>query len=219
MKPAVIGVDLGATRIKAGLVDGAGRILARATIATQASRGPGTVLANAAALVNQLRREGKPKALGVGSTGMIDPCLGRVIAATETMPGWAGTELAAQLRRRAGLPCRVDNDGNAAALGEAAFGAGRGQKVFAMLTLGTGVGGGIVIDGRVLHGAGFMAGKLGHLKVKPGGRLCPCGARGCLEAYASASACRRAFPGKDERTVFSLARRHGSLARVYELAT
>jgi len=129
---------------------------------------------------------------------------GLVVEATDTSPGWAGTDLPVELAARLALPCAADNDGNAAALGEVWFGAGRDVPWLAMLTLGTGVGGGLVRGGRIVHGAGSMAGTFGHLKVAAGGRRCACGVRGCLEAYASAWAFRR-YEGGEPREVFAAA--------------
>jgi glucokinase len=203
MAGPVVGVDLGATAIKAGLVEPDGRIRARAECPTHGSEGADAVLDRVAALVQALL-SGGPGAVGVGSCGLVDH-RGRVVETTATMPGWDGTDIPAEVKRRTGLPCVADNDGNAAALAEALVGAGRGYHTVAMLTLGTGVGGGLVVDGRVVHGAGSMAGTFGHLKVAAGGRLCACGARGCLEAYASAWAFRQAT-GRAPHEVFADAR-------------
>jgi glucokinase len=131
---------------------------------------------------------------------------GVVLETTDTLPGWAGVDIPRELARRLSVPCRADNDGNAAALAEATFGAGRGLDTVAMLTLGTGVGGGLVIGGRIFHGAGGMTATFGHLPVRPDGRRCACGARGCLEAYASAWAMRRARGGGEPDEVFRRAR-------------
>lgn len=190
-------------------------ILARAGAATPGSRGAEAVLCQVTRLVIELSaaadssRPGttdgapsasRPAAIGVASCGLVDRH-GLVIETTDTMPGWDGTDIPAEIIRRTGIHCVADNDGNVAALGEALHGAGRGAASFAMLTLGTGVGGGVVIDGQVLHGAGSMAGTFGHLCVVPGGRRCACGAHGCLEAYASAWAMRR-YAGADAEALF-----------------
>jgi glucokinase len=123
------------------------------------------------------------------------------------MPGLEGTDLPREIRRRTGCRTFADNDGNAAALGEARHGAGRGVRSVAMLTLGTGVGGGYVLDGAVVRGGGEMAATFGHLKVRRGGRRCACGARGCLEAYASAWAFRNSALRMDGKELFGAARR------------
>ncbi len=211
-RAAVVGVDLGATTIKAARVVADGTVEARGRVATRFEDGVEAVLARTAALVGRLAREDRREAanaVGIGACGLIDPVAGRVVLATDTTPGWAGVALADEIARRTALPCASDNDGHAAALAEARWGAGRGMRTVVALTLGTGVGGGVAIDGRVLHGAGFVAGTFGHLKVSvPGARprACACGARGCLEAYASAWAMRRAPGGGEPREVFRRAR-------------
>ncbi len=203
-RAAVIALDIGATSIKAAVLDTEGNFLAKASAPTQGAAGPERVLDNAAALAGQLSRGLAPKAIGVSSCGMIDPRRSTVVYATSVMPGWAGTNIAAGLKARTGLRCAARNDGDCAALGEALYGAGKGAAVFAMYTLGTGVGGGITIKGRLLDGENCAAGRLGHVKVHPGGRLCACGARGCLEAYASAYACRAALE-MEPKQAFALA--------------
>lgn len=215
--PVVVGVDLGATGIEAGAVRG-GVVVARRSAGAPFRDGAEAVLGVAARLAGELAREHRARAIGVGSCGLIDAERGVVVAGTATTPEWEGTELAREMTARTGLACACDNDGNAAALGEARFGAGRGHRVVAVLTLGTGVGGGIVVDGRPLRGDGGMAGKLGHLLVRSGGRKCACEARGCLEAYASAWAMRRAAArrgrrGWDARDVFRAARAGDAVAR------
>ncbi|MCG8420431.1 MAG: ROK family protein [Proteobacteria bacterium] len=197
----IAAIDIGATTIKAALVTATGNIESRVEALTPSSAGSDAVLDCVADLVFELSQLHTPVAIGVGSCGLVD-ARGRVVETTATMPGWAGTDIPAAIKHRTGYFCTADNDGNVAALGEALCGAGRGVRSLAMLVLGTGVGGGIVIDGRIFHGAGSMAGTFGHLCVKPGGRTCACGARGCLEAYASAWAMRR-YAGRDAHEVFA----------------
>jgi glucokinase len=175
-------------------------ITARARARTCPEDGPDAVLDRCATLVEQLSVQGhQPVGVGVGSCGLVDQH-GVVLETTDTMPGWAGVDIPTELARRCGVPCRADNDGNAAALGEAICGAGRGHRLVMILTLGTGV----VLDGEILHGAGSMAGSFGHTKVTRGGARCACGARGCLEAYASAWAFRQALD-MDAAEVFAMA--------------
>ena len=188
-------------------------VLARADAVTPGRQGKEAVLDCVAGLIAKLTGgpigepgdddPRAPRVIGAGSCGLVD-ARGRVLETTDTMPGWDGTDIPAELARRTGLACVADNDGNAAALGEATWGVGRGAHLFAMLVLGTGVGGGIALGGEILHGAGSMAGTFGHLCVRPGGRTCACGARGCLEAYASAWAFRR-YAGADASEVFARA--------------
>jgi len=212
MVPIAVGIDLGATTIKGSGVGPDGELLDEPTVVgTRAQEGPGAVLDRVAAMVHDLANRFDARAVGIASCGMIDPHRGHVIEATETMVGWEGTEIADGITGRTGVPCACDNDGNAAALAEAAFGAGRGAHGVVVITLGTGVGGGVVIGGRIHHGAGFMAGHLGHIKVATPGERCACGAHGCLEAYASAFALRRAS-GADAVDVFRQARRGDAAA-------
>lgn len=196
---AVLGIDIGATTVKLGVVDARGRITVRGRLSTRAERGPEDLLDRIAAWAGRLPR--RPHAAGAGFCGMVDAVRGTVMETTDTMPRWNGLALARELESRLGVPTRCDNDGNCAALGEATFGAGRGTGSMAMLTLGTGVGGGIVWNGAVVRGAGHMAGKLGHIKVHAGGRRCACGAHGCLEAHCSAWAFRR-MDGRNPRALF-----------------
>jgi glucokinase len=202
---SVVGVDVGGTRVKAALFDSRARTVRRATASTP-SGPPGPVIERLAALILGLRGSHRVRAVGVGFCGMVDHRRGVVLETTETLPGWRDVPLARELASRVGVPCVIDNDANLAALGEATLGAGRGADPVVAFTLGTGVGGGIVIDGELLRGAGGMAANLGHLGVRPNGRRCACGARGCLEAYASAWALRRRL-GLDAREVFRRARR------------
>ena len=130
-------------------------------------------------------------ALGVGSVGQIDFASGCVVLATSALPGWAGTSLKSALGAELGLPTFVENDANAAAYGEYRVGAARGFRHVVCLTLGTGIGGGVIADGELLRGATGGAAELGHVAVELGGELCPCGRRGCLEAYSSGSALLR----------------------------
>ncbi len=189
-----IGIDLGGTNLRAGLFDAGGTLLARAGVATDVPGGPAAVVRQAARLVEQLVGEtGCPRehvcAVGMGAPGPMSHARGVVIKAPN-IPGWVNVPLRDMLREATGLPCTVENDANAAAFGEfrALAGGGSGVTDLVMLTLGTGVGGGIVLGGQLLRGKKDNAGEIGHLIVEPSGRQCPCGQRGCLERYASARA-------------------------------
>lgn len=186
--PFAIGVDVGGTRIKAGVVDEQGRVHARRTLDTQADRGPDAVLDRIAGLVGELSREAKsaPAGVGIGVPGAVDAPRG-IVRAPPNLPGWDEVFLGPRIAEMSRLPAFVDNDANAAALGEQRGGAGRGVSDMVMITLGTGVGGGIVLGGKLFRGWFGTAGELGHTIIEPGGRACGCGQRGCLEAYASAA--------------------------------
>lgn len=194
----LLGIDIGGTKIAGGLVDAVtGRVLYQARIPTNAWEGGAAVLTRAVDFARKIREEAgsipAPVAVGVGAGGQIDPDAGVVISATEVLPGWTGTPLRDAFEEELGLPTAVDNDVNALAMGECRWGAGRGLSHLLYLALGTGVGGAILSNGRLHHGVGGGGGELGHLIVEWDGARCPCGGRGCLEAYASGPALVRLF--------------------------
>ncbi len=186
----LVGIDLGGTAIKAGAVTSDGRILERREVATGLDEGAAAVIDRMARLARDLGAEGR---VGVGSPGLIDHAGGRVLE-SPNLKVLENTPLRAELARRLEFdPAHValENDANAAAVGEAWLGAGRGQRDLLMVTLGTGVGGGLVLGGALFAGAGGMAGEIGHICIDPAGPSCGCGRRGCLEQFASATAARR----------------------------
>lgn len=189
-----IGIDLGGTNIAVGIVDGSGLIVAKKSVPTQATRGEEVVIGDMAKTAKALVLESgigwdEIQSVGVGTPGSVDPKNGIVHSSCNLH--FQNTPLADRLRLLLGKPVYVENDANCAALAEATVGAGRGKRHVAMLTLGTGVGGGIVIDGALYGGFNNFGGEFGHMIVEYGGELCPCGQRGCLEAYASANALKR----------------------------
>jgi predicted NBD/HSP70 family sugar kinase len=133
-------------------------------------------------------RNTSPAAIGVATGGWVDPNRGNVVYATGNLPGWSGTEIRAELERATGLPVAVENDANAMAVAEKRFGLAKSAGNFVAVTLGTGVGGGCYIDGRLSRGSHFLANAIGHITVEPGGLPCTCGQSGCLEVYANAAA-------------------------------
>lgn len=186
-----VGVDVGGTKIAAGVVDPEGRVLARGRRESPASD-PDAIEATILDLVTDLRAEvadaGDPaiEAVGVGAAGFIDA--GRSTILFSPNLAWRDEPLRADLERLLDLPVVIENDGNAAAWGEFCFGAGRDVDDLLLITVGTGVGGGIVLDGRLHRGASGISAEVGHLRVVPQGRPCGCGNRGCWEQYASGSA-------------------------------
>lgn len=184
----VIGVDVGGTKIAAGLVKASGEVLDRLVLPTPAAEGPSAVLGAIVELAERLCTPGVV-GVGVGTGGVVDHARGVIVSATELLPGWAGTPVAAELSARLGLPVALDNDGNALALGEHHFGAARGLGSVLCVAVGTGIGGGVVIGGRLVRGAHHTAGEVGHIPV-PGaeGMPCSCGRTGHLEAIASGPA-------------------------------
>ncbi len=187
------GVDIGGTKTAAALVTPDGRVLARQKVATPAHEGPGAILDAAAAAVTGF---GTPvAAVGVGSAGVIDSAAGTVLAATDALPGWAGTRLRDGLRRRLGdAPVAVDNDVHAHLVGEAWRGAAVGYRQVLLVAVGTGIGGSMLLDGRIHHGAHHVAGHAGHMPVPAAsGRPCGCGGHGHAEAVAAGPALPAAY--------------------------
>lgn len=186
-----IGIDLGGTNIAAGVVDEAQHIVAEASLPTGASRGPEAVaedICRAAALA--MERAGITAAhcasVGIGSPGTCDSRRGVVVRAYNL--GWFDVPVCDMVTRRLGLPCRLSNDANCAALAETVAGAAVGVRSMVMVTLGTGVGGGIISDGKLLEGVGGTGAEVGHTVLMLDGEDCTCGRKGCWEAYASATA-------------------------------
>jgi glucokinase len=181
----VLAVDVGGTKLAAGIVDGDGNLLAREQVPTPADD-PWPALE---ALIARVNRPGVV-ACGVGCGGPMAPGGERV--SPLNIPAWRDFPLRARLAETLGAPTYVDNDAKALALGEGWRGAAAGETDFIAMVVSTGVGGGIVLDGRLLDGAQGNAGHIGHVIVEPGGPLCACGARGCLEAIASGPSIERA---------------------------
>lgn len=189
MSRAVIGVDLGGTNLRSAIITPVGDILDRLKEPTKASEGHARVIARLIGNIASQRARAQERglevqAIGVGAPGVIRAPNG-VVVRSPNFPDWDNLPLRQELESAVGLPVLIENDANAAALGEQWLGVGRGIKSMIFLTLGTGVGGGIVLDGRIWQGADGMAGEVGHMTIRPEGRSCGCGNRGCLEMYAS----------------------------------
>jgi glucokinase len=187
-----IGFDVGGTNIEAGICDESGTLVVRRSIKTEAQRGFEHVFERMVALVDSVLGDGGlPRAdvlaLGIGAPGPLSHAEG-VIYHAPNLPGWHDIPLRQRLSDATGLVVTLENDANAAAFGEFIAGAGKDVRDMAMLTLGTGIGGGIVLDGRLWRGRYDSAAEVGHTVIVPGGRPCPCGQRGCLERYGSANA-------------------------------
>jgi glucokinase len=184
------GVDLGGTNFTAALGGADGRILAEEKRPTKAHEGPASVLRRIGDTLEALveRAGGGPAAIGIGIPGLVDAGKGETRFLPNLPTQWRGVPVAAVLGGRFGCPVSLLNDARAAALGEARFGHGRQVRTMVLFTLGTGVGGGIVIDGVLRLGPLGAAGEIGHICVDPSGFLCGCGARGCLETVASGPA-------------------------------
>lgn len=185
-----IGIDIGGTGSKVGVVDAEGEILHRLTFPTEEHLGGEQLLAKMLRAAQECLTSGVAEredfvGIGIGSPGIIDPERGIVSDCPGKIPGWTGTHVTKQLSEAVGLPAWMDNDVKVIGLGEGWLGAGKDARHFLVFALGTGIGGAVIIDGKVYQGAHYNAGILGHIIVDPAGYECICGNRGCIEAYAS----------------------------------
>jgi glucokinase len=189
---AALAVDLGGTELRVAVVDAGGAILAVAAEPTP-KEDPARGVDRIAALASRVRAE-VPDA-GIAGVGVVAPgpvdIPAQILLGPPTLPGWRGVPLAALLQERLGLAARLENDANAAALGEWRWGAAKGAASLVFVTVSTGIGGGVVVDGRLLHGRRGMAAEIGHMTITGEGYPCFCGAVGCFEAVASGSALGR----------------------------
>ena len=185
-----IGVDLGGTNLRAAAIDRSGKMLEQISVGTNLSEGPGAVISDIVAAIVKLgegRGANQLAGVGVGVPGFIIMDKG-IITESPNLPGFENYPIRDEIERRLGASVILENDANAAALGEKWQGAGRDVNDLVLLTLGTGIGGGVICEGKVLHGFVGMAGEFGHITVDPSGNPCGCGNQGCLEKHASATA-------------------------------
>ncbi|WP_282936031.1 ROK family protein [Paenibacillus sp. RC67] len=205
--PYAIGVDVGGTKINTGIIDAQGNVLATHSIATLAAEKnvPERIGLAVEAVIaefcqadtNSLEsRVVQLRGIGVGTAGQVDWEAGSIRFSSDLIPGYGGTPLRQLLQKRFGLPVWVDNDVNVLALTEKTLGAGRGVCHLLCLALGTGVGGAVVIDGKLVHGTWGGAGELGHMSVDFNGLPCVCGSIGCLEQYASGTGIAKRMAAK-----------------------
>jgi glucokinase len=194
------GIDFGGTSAKIGLVDRTGTIHARAHVATDARESfegiVGPVAETLRALIAKEARGLKLVTIGIGTPGFIDKTQGVLVGGCENLPALQKRSVSQSLQREFDVPAFAENDATSAAAGELAFGAGRSFSSFALITIGTAIGGGLILDGKVYRGWRGFAGEIGHLCVNPGGLWCNCGSRGCFEQYASGTAIVRLFSEK-----------------------
>jgi glucokinase len=189
----VVGVDIGGTKVAAGLVDSRGEIRSRSRtpmVANDASRGLAAVSAAIRDLLASSPNHEQMPAIGICAPGPLNPTTG-VIINPPNVPGWHNYPLGDEVRRIFNVSVKIDNDANAAALAEAKWGAGRGYRNVFYATIGTGIGTGIVFDGRIYHGRTGSAAEGGHTGIDAHGPLCPCGKRGCIEVLAAGPAIAR----------------------------
>src|SRR5829696_1641691 len=187
-EPLTVGIDIGGTKVMAGVVDGTGKVLAveqRPTLGHDVQAVEDTIVD----VVRGFASQYDVAAVGIGAAGFVE--VTRTVVMFSPHLDWRREPLRARVAERVRLPVVVDNDANAAALAECRFGAGRGHRFVLCVTLGTGIGGALVLDSRVYRGANGMAGEFGHMQVVPDGHRCECGNRGCWEQYASGNALLR----------------------------
>ncbi len=197
MSETFVGIDVGGTNIKIGLFDAGLKLLSKTSVTTEADMGPEVVIDKMAQTVKDLLADAGLSlddvvAVGIGTPGPARYTDGIIIKSTN-MPKFKNVAICKMLNERLGAPIVFDNDANVACWGEYVVGAGKGVKDMVFFTLGTGIGGGVVSSGELVHGCDENAAELGHMIIYPNGRSCNCGQKGCVEAYASAdSTARRA---------------------------
>jgi len=187
MKKA-IGIDLGGTNLKSGILLENGKLLHLIYNLTEAKKGPKQVIQNIIAAIEQLLKHPEGKGIdgiGIGAPGQVDVKTG-IVYDPPNLPGWHAENLPEILEKHFHLPAFVDNDANVGALAESVFGAGKDAAYFVLITLGTGVGSGIILDKKIYHGAVGAAGEFGHMTINFDGPRCNCGNNGCIERYIGA---------------------------------
>ncbi|MGO4879214.1 MAG: ROK family protein [Bryobacteraceae bacterium] len=182
-------IDIGGTKIATGIVDGRGRIVARAECPTAPQRGFADGIARMADMLRETAAAARAElhGIGIGCTGPVDPMRG-VLGSVDLLPGWRGGQIVAELSSAFGVPAAMENDADAAGLAEFAWGAGRGKSRFLYVTVGTGIGVAIILDGALYRGVDGSHPEIGHTVIDASGPLCYCGARGCWEILASGPA-------------------------------
>ncbi|MDE0483316.1 MAG: ROK family protein [Candidatus Poribacteria bacterium] len=195
MKKHVVGIDIGGTKLATVVADDSGKILGKVRRPTRADKGPEYAIQLLFEMVYETITQAELEqeaisAMGVSCGGPLDTKTG-VVYSPPNLPGWDAFPLKTQLESEFKIPTIIENDANASALAEYRFGGGRGYEAILYMTMSTGIGGGIVIDGKIYHGANDSAGEVGHQILLPDGPLCGCGKRGCLEALCSGPAIAR----------------------------
>jgi glucokinase len=179
-----IGIDLGGTNIKIGIVSQSGKIISKTDIKTEAQLGPKKVIKNIEKGILNILQDNKCKiyGIGIGAPGIVATKKG-IVKNPPNLPGWDEVPLGSIIKKKFGIKVSVENDANAAAIGELIFGVGKKYSSFIMVTLGTGVGGGIIFNKKLFRGEIGGAGEIGHICINPNGPRCNCGSTGCIESY------------------------------------
>jgi glucokinase len=208
MAELFLGVDVGGTTIKLGVCSADGTTMARTSIDTNAECGPDVAVTRIAETARRLSTEAGATvaACGIGVPGELDLARTTLLRANH-LPGWTDVPFPARLGERLNVPTRLENDSNCAAWAELRIGTGRGARSLVCFTLGTGIGGGIVIDAQLWLGSNGAAGALGHIAIDPNGPRCKCGQNGCVEQYASATAVAARYGRGSARDAFEAAAR------------
>ena len=192
MQKKYLGIDIGGTKILSGLVDKRGTVTKIIYSKTLVEKGREDLLKRLKEIIKgYLDIDSQIKGIGISTGGMVDFEKGEVIYSTSMLPDWKGLNLKKIIEEEFSIECLVDNDANCALIAEKIFGAGKGHSDIVMFTLGTGLGCAIILNGKLIRGKSGLGGEIGHSIIKEGGRVCGCGKRGCLEAYASGWAIER----------------------------
>lgn len=181
----ILAFDIGGTEIKYAFCDKNFNLTEKKSIPTNAHEGGKRIIERVIEIIKSCDNIDR---VGISTAGQVDSVKGEIVFATETIPGYTGVKIKELVEKETGIPTAVENDVNSAAIGEAIFGAGKGQSSFICLTYGTGIGGAIFLDGKLFTGNSFSAGEFGHIVTHQGGRKCTCGGEGCYETYASTTA-------------------------------
>jgi glucokinase len=207
-----IGVDLGGTNIKSGIVQtSSGKVITRKTLPTQTSLGKEIIISNIRKSISGLleyaeKRNIKIDSVGVGCPGTVDIKTGRIMGMIPNLPQLKNVNIKRELKKEFDYPIYADNDANLMGLAEHKFGAAKGYKYCLFLTIGTGIGGGIILDGKIFRGSKYAGTEFGHTSIKYNGKKCRCGNIGCVEAYAAAPAIgerTKSFLRKGKRSVLA----------------
>lgn len=195
-KQVTLGIDIGGTRIKAVALEIPDKVLEKYEGPSDAEDGPGAVRQALGLAVEYFQNKGlTPTRIGIGCAGSVEPVTG-IVRNSPNFASWSNVPLKAWIEEDFGVPVSVDNDANCAVFAEWKVGNGRGCRNLVLLTLGTGIGGGLILNDRLYRGSTGTGGELGHFSIHADGKECPCGNRGCFERYCSASALRETVGGK-----------------------
>ena len=192
----ILAFDIGGTEIKYAFCDEKFNLTDKKSIPTNAHEGGKRIIERIVEIIKSC--DGIDR-IGISTAGQVNSLKGEIIFATDSIPGYTGTKIKEIIEAETGIPTAVENDVNSAAIGEAIFGAAKGNDSFICLTYGTGIGGAIYLDNKLFTGASFSAGEFGHMVIHAGGKNCTCGGKGCYEAYASAGALVRNVSEKTGR--------------------